>query len=62
MATSLYDIGIKTYLQILPAVGGFLEKGRAYFEDNQIGLDEVINIRFYDDMLPLRFQDRKSVV
>ena len=56
MATSLYDIGIKTYLQILPAVGGFLEKGRAYFEENKIGLDEVINIRFYDDMLPLRFQ------
>lgn len=27
MATSLYDIGIKTYLQMLPAVGGFLEKG-----------------------------------
>ena len=28
MATSLYDIGIKTYLQILPAVGGFLENHR----------------------------------
>jgi hypothetical protein len=31
MATSLYDLSVASYLQILPAVSGFLDKGLAHF-------------------------------
>ena len=35
MGISLYDLGVKSYLQIIPAVSSFLEKGRRHFEENQ---------------------------
>ena len=56
MAISLYDLGVKTYLQILPAVSGFLEKGKLHFEENQTNLDEVVNISLYPNMAPFTFQ------
>tara|TARA_A100001011_G_scaffold203441_1_gene211777 strand:- start:717 stop:1274 length:558 start_codon:yes stop_codon:yes gene_type:complete len=56
MAISLYDLGVKSYLQIVPAVSGFLEKGRRYFEENQRDLDEIVKLRLYDDMAPFTFQ------
>ena len=39
MGISLYDLGVKSYLQIIPAVSSFLEKGRSHFEENQRNLD-----------------------
>ncbi len=56
MAISLYDLGVKTYLQILPAVSGFLEKGRLHFEESQTSLDDVVNISLYSNMAPFTFQ------
>jgi hypothetical protein len=32
MAISLYDISVRAYLQTLPMVSAYLEKGRAHFE------------------------------
>ena len=43
MGISLYDLGVKSYLQIIPAVSGFLEKGRSHFEENQRNLDDIVN-------------------
>ena len=56
MAISLYDLGVKSYLQILPAVSGFLEKGKHHFEENQTNLDDVVNISLHPNMLPFTFQ------
>ena len=56
MAISLYDLGVKSYLQIVPSVSGFLAKGRSYFEENQRDLDDIVKLRLYDDMAPFTFQ------
>ena len=45
MGISLYDLGVKSYLQIIPAVSGFLEKGRSHFEENQRNLDDIVKLR-----------------
>ena len=56
MSTSLYDATVGTYQQILPAVEGVLDKGRAHCEANGIDLDDVVGMQLIDDMLPFRFQ------
>lgn len=56
MSASFYDISVASYLQCLGAVAGFLDKGRAHFEERGIPLDEVVETRLYEDMLPFRFQ------
>lgn len=56
MAISLYDASVGTYLQILSAVEGVLDKGREHCEASGIDLDEVVETRLIDDMLPFRFQ------
>ena len=56
MTTTLYDISVASYLQSLGAVAGFLEKGKIYCDEQNIDLAEVVEICFYPDMLPFRFQ------
>ncbi|MBL6692218.1 MAG: DUF1993 domain-containing protein [Pseudomonadales bacterium] len=56
MALSFYDITVPNYLQILNAVSGVLEKGKAHCEENGISLDDVVATRLIDDMNPFRFQ------
>lgn len=56
MAISLYDVSVASYLQVLGAVEGFLEKGRVHCDENGIDLGEVVETRLYPDMLPFRFQ------
>lgn len=56
MSTSLYDMSISSYLQSLGAVAAFLEKGKSYFNENNIDLNEVVETRLHPDMLPFRFQ------
>jgi hypothetical protein len=56
MAFSLYDATVANYLQILGAVGGFLDKSLAHFRENGIDPAEVVETRLAPDMLPLRFQ------
>ena len=56
MSVSLYDISVATYLQVLGAVEGFLEKGKAHCNENDIDLEEVVETRLYQDMNPFRFQ------
>ena len=56
MSTSLYDVSVGTYLQILSAVSRFLDKGRTHCETNGIDLNDVVETRIHPDMLPFRFQ------
>ena len=56
MAISFHDTSVTTYLQIINAASGFLEKGRAHCAENNIDLDEVVETRLYPDMNPFRFQ------
>ena len=56
MAFSLYDATVANYLQILGAVGGFLDKGLTHFRDKGIDPADIVEARLAPDMAPLRFQ------
>jgi hypothetical protein len=56
MAFSFYDATVANYLQILGAVGGFLEKGLTHFREKGIDPAEVVATKLAPDMLPLWFQ------
>ena len=56
MAFSLYDATVANYLQILGAVGGFLDKGLTHVREKGIDPSEIVETRLAPDMLPLRFQ------
>ena len=56
MSTSLYDVSVGTYVQILDATSAVLAKGRAHFEENGTDVDEIVNAKLYPDMLPFSFQ------
>jgi uncharacterized protein len=56
MAFSLYDATVTNYLQILGAVGGFLEKSLTHFKEKGVDPAEVVEARLAPDMQPLRFQ------
>ena len=56
MAFSLYDATVANYLQILGAVGGFLDKSFSHFRDKGVDPAEIVEARLTADMLPLRFQ------
>ena len=56
MAFSLYDATVANYLQILDAVGGFLEKSLTHFKEKGIDPAEIVQSRLAHDMQPLRFQ------
>jgi hypothetical protein len=56
MSISLYDCSVASFLQVLGAVSGFLDKGLAYCRDNGIDPESVVETRIFDDMQPFRFQ------
>ena len=56
MATSLYDMSVASYLQMLGGVSGFLEKGAQYAGESGLDLEEIVETRLRPDMLPFRFQ------
>ena len=56
MAFSLYDATVANYLQILGAVGGFLDKSLAHFKEKGVDPAEVVETRLAPDMWPLRAQ------
>jgi hypothetical protein len=56
MATSLYDISVRSYLQILGGLSTAMQKGAAHAAENNIDMKELINFRLRDDMLPFKFQ------
>src|SRR5947208_1448629 len=56
MAITLYEATVLNYLQTLAAVRGFLNKGYAYLQENDIDLKDIVEARLHPDMQPFRFQ------
>ena len=56
MTTSLYELTVPNYLQILAGVSGVLAKGAAHFESTGMNADDFVAVRLHDDMLPFQFQ------
>jgi len=56
MATQLYDLSVRSFLQTIGGVEGFLERGMSHFAENNIDPDEVVELRLFPDMAPFRFQ------
>jgi hypothetical protein len=56
MATSLYDMSVASYLQILGSVSGILQKGADHARDAGLNLDDIVETQLRPDMLPFRFQ------
>ena len=56
MATSLYDLSVGSYLQIVGSTAGFLDKGATHCAENNIALDDVVATRLYSDMADFHFQ------
>jgi hypothetical protein len=56
MSTSLYDLSVASYLQILTGVIGFLDKGASHCQEQGLDLEEIVTTRLHPEMLPFRFQ------
>ena len=56
MAISLSNISVKTYLQLLPAASNIMQKAKAHFEEEGTNLQEIVDMRLYEDMATFSFQ------
>lgn len=56
MPTSLFDLTVGSYTQVLSSSLGILNKGKTYCEENGIGLKEMLETKLRDDMQGLYFQ------
>ena len=61
MAITLYDATCSAFIQTLGAVEGFLGRGVAHCQDNNIDPAELTDTRLYGDMLPLRYQVQAAI-
>lgn len=56
MATELYDVSVPAFLRGFAAMAAFLDKGRAWADENGVPHAELLNARIYEDMAPLTSQ------
>jgi hypothetical protein len=56
MSTTLYDLTVGTYMQIVEAATNVLQKGADHCNENGIPLQEVVDSRLYPDMATFHFQ------
>jgi hypothetical protein len=56
MSTSLYDLTVGSYTQVLTSSLGVLEKGKTFCEENGISFKEMLEARLQEDMQGLYFQ------
>ncbi|HOZ28170.1 MAG TPA: DUF1993 domain-containing protein [Hyphomonadaceae bacterium] len=61
MAITLHDASAALFIQTLGAVEGFLKRGQAHFEDNNIPLGDILETRLFSDMLPFRYQVQAAI-
>ena len=62
MALSLYAATIPTFQQILAAVSGLLDKAEAHYAETGVPLDDLMQARLADDMLPFGYQVKATVI
>ncbi|ODT87647.1 DUF1993 domain-containing protein [Phenylobacterium sp. SCN 70-31] len=56
MAVTLYDATVRSYLQTLGGVAGYLDKAHAHVTGQGGDPESLLEARLYDDMWPLRSQ------
>jgi hypothetical protein len=56
MATSLYDLSVPTFLQIMRAVGGFMDRAAKHCTETGANPDDFVHARVFHDMAPFHFQ------
>jgi hypothetical protein len=56
MTTSLYDLAVGSYLQIVGAAEGWLNKGATHCAEHGIDLTDVVQTSLYPDMANFHFQ------
>ena len=56
MSTSLYDLSVGSYLQVVGAAAGVLAKGADHCAEQGIALEDVVATSLYPDMLSFHFQ------
>lgn len=62
MAFSLYAAVVPTYLQMLAAVSGFLDKAEAHCKEKGVALETVLQATLAPDMLPFSYQVKATVI
>lgn len=60
MATELYDLTVPVYLRAFAAMSAFLEKGRAFADENGLPHEELLTARLYEDMATLAGQVQRA--
>jgi len=56
VSISFHDASVGSYLQVLEAVSGVLDKGASHAAESGLDLQEVVMTRLRDDMMPFHFQ------
>ena len=56
MSTSLFDLSVKSFIQVVEASTGVLAKGKAYCEEQNIDLASVVETKIIADMADFHFQ------
>jgi len=56
MAISLYELTVPSYLQVVNALSGVLDRGLKFCEEKGVDPTSVVESRLYPDMLPMAFQ------
>ena len=62
MAFSLYAATVPSYLQILGAVSGLIDKAEAFCTEQKIAPADLIQARLAEDMLPFAYQVKSTAV
>lgn len=62
MTLSLYAATIPSYLQILGAVSGLINKAEAFCNEKGVAPDDIIQARLASDMQPFAYQVKSAVV
>ena len=56
MTTSLYDMSVASYLQVVGGFASVLQKAEDHFKENSMDTGAVMQTRLREDMLPFQFQ------
>jgi hypothetical protein len=56
MSISFYDASVGSYRQVLDAVQNIMDKGATFAAENGTDLQQIVDTRLCDDMMPFHFQ------
>jgi len=60
MSLSLYDVSVPPFLRAFSAMSAFLEKGRAFADENGLPHADLLEARLIEDMAPLIAQVQRA--